>query len=98
MYEDALQRWETSVCRKVLCSPERLLELARTRRADAPAKALADVAVSVANENGLTCVEAPVDGFPEHAVLLGWPNEREQQMLLAIALTKASTRTVVPPV
>lgn len=96
MFEEDLQRWETSVCRTALCSYERLLGLGRTQRTDSSLKAFANVAVLIASQNGLACIEWPVDGFAEHAVLLGWPTEKEQQKLIAMALAKASNRTVVP--
>ena len=100
MFDLEMQRLETSVCRLNLCNRERAWELARTlglaSRPGVTLHACADVSVGVANQNGLICEEAPVDGFPEHAVLIGWPEEKEKQKLIAMALVKASARHLPP--
>ncbi len=89
-------RWETSVCRMNGCTEERVWDLARTQRPDRTVKARADHSVQSAVAVGLVCVAAPVHGFPEHAVLLGWPGDKPAQKDIAIGLAKAS-KAVFPP-
>lgn len=95
MLEKGANRLETSVCRLVGCSEERVWHLGTTQRPDRTLYARADHSLQAAIANNLSCVSAPVDGFPEHAVLLGWPSEKPAQKLIAIALSKVST-TVFP--
>lgn len=96
MFETNLLRWETSVCRLTGCREERIWHLARTQRLDKTLKARADLAVQSVEDAALLCVQAPVTGFPEHAVLLGWPSDKPAQKEIALRLSQAS-RTFFPP-
>jgi hypothetical protein len=94
MFEPDYARLETSVCRTRDCPDDRQWQLALLR--GKPARCKADVPVAVILEQGLQCVAAPVANYDEHAVLLGWPQEKEDQKVIAIALVKASSRVLAP--
>lgn len=98
MYEAETQRWETSVCRLDNCSDERVWHIARTQVTHKPVKARVDIPVEAVRTQQLSCVIAPVEGFQEHAVIVGWPSEKEDRKRLAMALTKSCTARFPPPV
>ena len=85
------QRWETSVCRLKDCSENRVWDLARTQRPDRTVYGRADHSVQSAIAAALSCLASPIEGFPEHAVLINWPNEKPAQKEIALLLSKAST-------
>jgi hypothetical protein len=90
MQEKLDGRWETSVCRLINCSEDRIWDLARTQRPERTIHARADHTVQSAVATALSCVASPVHGFPEHAVLIGWPIEKFAQKEIALRLAKAS--------
>ena len=99
MYEHEQGRLETSVCRMAGCPEDRAWHLARTQRTDKDPKARADVEVTALAQvdPALICIAAPVDGYPEHAVLIGWPADKHAQKAWTMRLSKAVFRVVLPP-
>ncbi len=95
-FEGAFVRWETSVCRLAGCDEARVWQLATNARPDRSVKALAKLSIQAVISAKLECVDAPVDGFPEHAVLLGWPDDKPAQKEIAVALSKASVAVRAP--
>lgn len=94
MFEAEYSRLETSVCRTKACPESRQWELAKLR--GKPARCKADVPVSVIAAQGLQCVAAPVKDYDEHAVILGWPDDKDAQKAITLELRKASTRKLAP--
>ena len=74
----------------------RIWHLARTRR---PTKALHGLVHIRVDQlpAALRCNESPDGEFHEHAVIVGWPEDKEEQLVLQVALSKASPDLVAPP-
>lgn len=85
-------QWETSVCRTVAASEQRVWEIANKARSPLLALARADLSAGSVEEAGLRTVSAPdlENDYPEHAMIIGWPDEKEKRMALAIQLVLAS--------
>lgn len=98
--EEFKGRLETSVCRTHGISEDRIWHLARTVRQDKQVKATADLLVAQANDAELACEAAPdmARNFPEHAVLTGWPTEKDHQKLIASKLANMATLRFPPDV
>jgi hypothetical protein len=89
------QRLETSVCRISNINETRIWHLGRTARPTKQLHARADFPVVVAYSQKLDCVPVPEVNFPEHAVLIGWPEAAEEKMRQkAIAAELASVAVV----
>jgi len=96
-FEPQFERWETSVCSLARCAnDERVWHLARTQRSDKSVKARIDVCVDHVQHSDLRCIAAPVPGYPEHAVIVGWPDEKHDQKARALALSKRCAVTTPP--
>ncbi|MGA7193450.1 MAG: hypothetical protein WBW94_07430, partial [Anaerolineales bacterium] len=81
-------KWETSVCRISFIPEQRIWEIAHRARAPRPALARADIVCGSVEDAGLQTIAAPdhENDYPEHAVIVGWPDDKGKQMLLAIQL------------
>lgn len=75
-------RWELSVCRNTGLESTRIWEIGRTCRKDKVALARADVSMTAVQGTNLTGLAAPTE-YPEHAVLLGWPDDTQKDAQLA---------------
>lgn len=86
-------QWETSVCGLAATSEQRIWEIANQTRSPLKALARADLIVSAIEEVGLRTVSAPdlKKNYPEHAVIVGWPDEKEKQMALSIQLISSAS-------
>lgn len=91
--------WETSVCRMDTCDNERVWHLGRTCRIDRTLRARIDFDVQDVVDNALACHTAPRDGFDEHAVVIQWPADKEQQKVIAVNLAATvGACKIVPPI
>lgn len=95
MYEE---QWETSVCRASYATEQRVWEIANRARSPLPALALADLTANSVINAGLLTKSAPDNeaDYAEHAVIVGWPDEKEKQMLLAIQLSTSASLVLAP--
>lgn len=91
-------QWETSVCRTADVSEQRVWEIANKARSPRLAFARADLNAGSIEETGLRTVSAAdhENDYLEHAIIIGWPDEKEKQMALAIQLVVAAN-LVLPP-
>lgn len=91
------ERWELSVCRKTGVEDGRVWEIARTCRTDKAALARADVGMSAVHERQLTGLAVPTE-YPEHAVIVGWPDDtqKDAQLLHQQALARAAIGLLAP--
>jgi len=91
-------QWETSVCRISATPEKRIWEIAHRARSPRLALARADLTANSVDSTGLRINPAPdLDAdYPEHAVIVGWPDEKDKQMELAIQLVN-STNLVFSP-
>lgn len=91
-------QWETSVCRVSTASEQRIWEIANLARSPLPALARADLSTNSVKAAGLLTEAAPdfEANYQEHAVIVGWPDEKEKQMELSIQLA-ASAELVLAP-
>lgn len=91
-------QWETSVCRISAAPEQRIWEIAHRARSPRPALARADLIASSVKEAGLCTASAPdlEKDYPEHAVIVGWPDEKEKQMALAIQLVTSANLVLAP--
>lgn len=96
-FDNGFDRWETSVCSLDGCSDVRVWSLARSSRPDANLKARVDFPVGLATSNQLGCVTSPMPDFEEHAVLLEWPEEKEDRKVITVALAKGCPAVLNPP-
>jgi hypothetical protein len=99
MPENGIGVFETSVCRKTGVSEARIWELAKIVRRPKSPIARADLNVLVINENKLKAVAAPELelGYPEHAVIVGWPEgEDEKALQKKLAIELANKATIIP--
>lgn len=87
---------ETSVCRVNNVSEGRIWQIGNKIRDPLKACARADINVSAIVEAGLRARAAPENGYPEHAVIIGWPDEKDKQMEICAGLAYNST-LVFPP-
>lgn len=92
-------QWETSVCRISATSDQRIWEISNRIRSPLLALARADLAVNSVEAAGLRTKPAPdLDAdYPEHAVIVGWPDEKDKQMELAIQLVSSAENLVLAP-
>ncbi|MBF3560998.1 hypothetical protein ISF97_27735 [Burkholderia pseudomallei] len=99
MPEEYGNRWETSVCRIDTCDDERVWHLGRACRIDKTLRARIDFDVQQVVDNALACRMAPQDGYDEHAVVIQWPADKEQQKLIAVQLAAAvGVCRIAPPI
>lgn len=81
--------YETSICRICNIPASRIWNIANRVRSPLPALAYADLYVHSIIETGLHVKSAPdiEADYPEHAAIVGWPDEKEKQMELAQQLS-----------
>lgn len=91
-------QWETSVCRISVASEQRIWEIANRARSPRQALARADLTANSVKDAGLHTDPAPdfKGDYPEHAVIIGWPDEKERQMALAIHLASSANLILAP--
>lgn len=89
-------RLETSVCRTVGMAVEMIWEIGRSTRPDRSLKGRADFTTETVIQERLYTVSDTEGTFAEHAVILGWPADKENQKVLARAIAKASRGLIVP--
>lgn len=82
-------RNETSVCRITGLEKERIWSTGRKLRGK-PAKARADILAAKIVETKLKVKPAPRDHI-RHAVIVGWPREKHEHMMLATLIANAAT-------
>jgi len=91
-------QWETSVCRVHVVPEQRIWKIANRVRSPLPALARADLTANSIVVAGL-CTEPAPDleaDYPEHAVIVGWPEEKEKQMALSIQLASSADLVFAP--
>lgn len=94
--EEYQGRWELSVCHRDMCSLDRVWEIALRPRSDGKcAVAIVDLPLAAALEHGLAGLPEP-STFPEHAVLVGWPAEKEARKRIQVGLAKRSGDCYLP--
>lgn len=89
---------ETSVCRISAISEQRIWEIANQARSPLPALARADLATYSVEAAGL-CIDPAPDfeaDYPEHAVIVGWTDEKDRQMALSIQLASSADLVLAP--
>lgn len=88
---------ETSVCRVSEISEQRIWSIANRARYPKPSLARADLTVSAVKDTELNVIAAPeVEAdYPEHAVIVGWADDKDKQMLNAIRLAASSSLVLV---
>ena len=87
---------ETSVCGMNGVQMARVWHLGATLRKKA-AIACVEVPLSVMPKAALKCEAAPVDGYPEHGVILGWKADKSERLVAQQELAAAATATHRPP-
>lgn len=92
----ANDRLETSVCRVEDLPEDTVWKIGQATRPDRSLKGRADFTCATVLEANLYTLPDAEGTFPEHAVILGWPEEKEKQKLLARAIAKASKGLIVP--
>jgi hypothetical protein len=90
-------QWETSVCRIHSASEERIWKIANSARSPLLALGRADLSVySIQNVGLQTCPAPDLEAdYPEHAVIVGWPDEKDKQMELAVQLAISASLVLV---
>jgi hypothetical protein len=88
-FERDFNRHETSVCHLNGCADDRVWELAISSRPEQGLKGRVDFAVGLATAQTLECLSSPEHNYQEHAVLVNWPPEKEDQKRIAMQLAKA---------
>lgn len=91
-------QWETSVCRVSAAPDQRIWKIANRARSPLPALARADLTANSVKVTGLHTDPAPdLDAdYPEHAVIVGWPDEKDKQMELAVQLSFSASLMLAP--
>ena len=92
-------RFETSICHRDGLQEDEIWARAALRK-DKAVKGRADLTVAGVNAvHGacLRCEEAPDEGFPEHAVIVNWPQTKPDQLVLANLLAEISGKAVIAP-
>jgi hypothetical protein len=91
-------QWETSVCRVCAVSEQRIWEIANQARSPLRVLACAELSANSVMTAGLFTEAAPdfEANYPEHAVIVGWPDEKEKQMALAIELVSTAELVLTP--
>lgn len=91
-------QWETSVCRVSAASEQRIWKVANRVRSPLPALARADLTANSVKDAGLHTDPAPDLGadYPEHAVIVGWPDEKDKQMALTVQLASSANLILAP--
>lgn len=97
MPEEFENRWETSVCHMDSCNDDRVWNIGRSCRTDKTLRARIDFDVQHVVNNALSCEASPEDGYDEHAVVIEWPPDKEQQKLIAVQLVAAVGACKLPP-
>jgi hypothetical protein len=89
-------QWETSVCRASSTTEQRIWIIAN--RVRSPALARADLTANFVMAAGLITDPAPdfAADYAEHAVIIGWPDEKEKQMELAVQLSASASLVLAP--
>jgi hypothetical protein len=79
---------ETSVCRTSNISTERIWKIGAQIRTDKAVIARADMLHQHALDEGMKALSIPdlEYDYPEHAVIVGWPDDKDAQMAKATAL------------
>lgn len=90
------QRMETSVCRTTGLEQAKIWEIGRGTRPDRSLKGRADFHTDTVLQQNLHTVPDTHETFDEHAVILGWPEEKLAQKLLAREIAKASKGLITP--
>ncbi|CAE6724339.1 hypothetical protein R69619_01709 [Paraburkholderia nemoris] len=79
------EEWETSTCRMGQLTDQASWDIGdRIRGMSVVARA--DIDASGVVDSNARCQAAPQPDFDEHAVIVGWPNEKEAQKAIAAAL------------
>ena len=82
-------RGETSVFRVTDVTTDAIWAIGNAIRGES-AKARGDLLASVVQKTGLTIKSAPED-HPRHAVIMGWPTRKHEQLMAATLLSKETT-------
>jgi hypothetical protein len=88
-FERDFNRHETSVCHLNGSDDARVWQLAVDSRPGQELRGRVDFAVGLATAQELSCLSSPEHNYAEHAVLVNWPLEKEDQKRIALALAKA---------
>lgn len=74
-------QWETSVCRTISISEQRIWLLANRARHPMPGLARANIHTNFVDNAGLYAKAAPDNerDYPEHAVIVGWPCTEDRE-------------------
>ena len=101
MPENGTGTHETSTCRKMNITEERIWEIAKTVRLPKVAIARADIGVAVIHKSKLQVQAAPEPelNYPEHAVIVGWPmgeDVKAQHKEIAINLAAEAKVIKIP--
>jgi hypothetical protein len=89
---------ETSVCRISAAPEQRIWEIVNRAHSPLPALARADLTANSVKTAGLRIDAAPdfEADYPEHAVIIGWPDAKDKQMALSIQLASAADLVLAP--
>lgn len=89
---------ETSVCRISAAPEQRIWEIVNRAHSPLPALARADLTANSVKTAGLRIDAAPdfEADYPEHAVIVGWPDAKDKQMALSIQLASAADLVLAP--
>lgn len=90
-------RLETSVVHLDRCDEERVWHLGRTCKPDKTLYGRTDFSVQLAVQQALECLAAPQPDFDEHAVVVKWPEAKEEQKRIALALADKAGVCQPPP-
>lgn len=96
-FEQAFNRHETSVCHLNGCADDRVWELALTSRPEQVLKGRVDFTVGLATAQTLECLSSPEHNYQEHAVLVNWPADKENQKRIAMQLAKSCPAVTTRP-
>jgi hypothetical protein len=91
-------RHETSVCHLDGCADDRVWHLGRTVRPGKTLHARVDLDVQQVVDQALSCLSAPEQDFQEHAVVIDWPDEKEEQKKIAVELATRAAECKRPPI
>jgi hypothetical protein len=89
-------QFETSVCRTFCLTEDQIWDIGNAARQDGVAvKARADFVVANLTAAQLKAKAAPgIDSYPQHAVIVGWPNEKHEQLMRATELANAASLVI----
>jgi hypothetical protein len=89
-------RLETSVCRIDGLEADMIWRIGQDARPDRTLKGRADFSTETVIEQRLRTVPDTEGTYIQHAVVLDWPTDKEEQKVLARAIAKASRGLIVP--